>query len=338
MNIFSIWKNREKNLISLFWGRKSKNLIILIFLMTERLQMTGKYHYFTDDATGRIMAINTSTGETIDTITFTAPVGTIAYTPEQQRLYRERKEKEMLLTLRRVPKKFKFTFIKSQHEYKDISPETVGRLMYLITYLTYNSTYIGKTQKTRIKKKDLANILQLPRSTFIRFWKDVEDKYLFEDTDGYIQVNDVCFYRGAIPKKKIGEEYQKLYIDSMRELYRITPTAKHRYLGYVFQMLPFINKEYNILCYNPAETALERIEPITVDDFCCAIGYNVEQRTRLIKQYSQIDFNVDNHKERFCSFVFDGVNFGKALIYVNPNILYKGNKWEEVKVLGTFCK
>ena len=78
---------------------------------------------------------------------------------------------------------------------------------------------------------------------------------------------------------------------------------------------------------------------MTLNEFCLECGYNnAEQRARLIKKYAQLRFEIDGHTEAFCSFVSSLNNIGDAKIYINPNILYKGTRWNEVKILGQFCK
>lgn len=295
------------------------------------------YEYVTLEETGEVVAIDEDTGEVLNTVVIQAPVGTVAYTPAQQREYKERKEKELVATLRRNKNK-KFAFVNAQYNYRDIDPNSVGRLMYLCTFLAYNSDVLAATQKTKLRKEDLPRVLRLSPVTFWRFWKDVYGKYLIEKDDGTIQLSNVHFLRGKMPKSQIGIEWQKLFIDAIRELYDVIPVTKHRYLGYIFQLLPYLNMEYNILCHNPTEQNLDYIVPMTLDEFCVECGYTVEQRARLIKAYAQIQFEVEGRTELFCSFVSSLNNVGDAKIYVNPNILYKGSHWDEVKILGQFCR
>lgn len=52
------------------------------------------YDEIYDDKTGRILNVERATGEVYDTINVTIPVGSVCYTPEQQRSYKERKDRE----------------------------------------------------------------------------------------------------------------------------------------------------------------------------------------------------------------------------------------------------
>ena len=73
----------------------------------------------------------------------------------------------------------------------------------------------------------------------------------------------------------------------------MTPQSKHTNLGYIFKLIPYVNCEYNIICHNPLEKDLDLIEPMTVGEFCEAIGYDKTNASRLIKIYNEIIFEVD---------------------------------------------
>lgn len=196
-----------------------------------------------------------------------------------------------------------------------------------------------KNHKTKMKKSDLVSILGLSDATTFRFWKEVNGKYIYEDSDGYLKLSSTdIFQKGKLKHYDENSFYQRFYIDAIQNLYKKTDTSKHKHLGYVFKMLPFVNIEYNTLCDNPFENELEKINPITFTEFCVNIGYDSNQSKRLIKIYSEIKFDVDNRKELFCSFVSDGVNNGNQKIFVNPHVLYGGSDYKKVKVLGIFCR
>ena len=129
--------------------------------------------------------------------------------------------------------------------------------------------------------------------------------------------------------------WQKIYIDSVKKLYRMAGKHMHRYLGYVFKMLPYINIQYNILCYDDVfEKNLNNIRQMTDKEFCKEIGYDYSQIARLRKVYRNIRFEVGGRMEAFCAFVDAGCG---TRIYVNPHVLYSGTRPDLVEVLGSFC-
>lgn len=287
------------------------------------------------------MAVNNHTGEVVETVTFALPSGSIAYTPQQQEEYKKRKLLEQEKVIRRQIKNElgNFYFAYSEKRYSDISPQTMVRLVYIATYLRYVTNQLFLSERTPLNKAGLFEIMNLSRKTFYRFWDEVKDVYLFEDENGVLSLSD-DFYRGDLAgyfyQNDGKKSFQQLYIEALRKLYLETPAIKHGYLGYVFQMLPYINWEYNILCWNPDETDIEKIALMTLDEWCGLIGYDKSQRSRLMKTYAQLIFKWKDKRQRFCSFVSGDYKNGNIRIFINPHILYRGSNWCKVEILGAF--
>ena len=112
---------------------------------------TVYYTYTFNELTGETLAVRSDTGEVVETIVATMPIGSVILTPAQQELLRLKKELEAEKQYRKN-NKVKFVFTNSEHNYQDVKPETLGRLMYLSTYLQYGSNVLSRTQKTKIKK------------------------------------------------------------------------------------------------------------------------------------------------------------------------------------------
>lgn len=93
--------------------------------------------------------------------------------------------------------------------------------------------------------------------------------------------------------------------------------------------------EYNILCRRPFAKDIEDIQPLTLKEFCEAVGlsYNRTTVSRLKKAYSGIQFVVNGFPELFCAFVTDGQNHDGDKIIINPRILYSGRNPEQVRNL-----
>lgn len=283
-----------------------------------------------------------STGEVKKTVILEVPEGSICYTPEQQEAYKERKQLEEERRMKAAMLAMQsndlghFYFVSTEREYDYISPATFARLIYLCTYLRYDSSVLYLTKRTPMYEDDLAMVLDLSKNTVKSFLNEAS-AYLSVLEDRRLSIETDAFYKGALPKEQ-HSSFQKVYVDTVRKLYKTTPTNKHRYLGYIFLMLPYVNIEHNILCFNPEETDLESVRAITLLDFCHAINYDVNHAARLRREYAKIFFTINGREEKFCSFVFDGGNPNNSKIYVNPHVLYSGSDYAHVEILGAFCK
>ena len=180
-------------------------------------------------------------------------------------------------------------------------------------------------------KKQMREILRVSEDTFHKFYISLTNTgILSEDIDKCLYLNTSIFKRGAIKDvKNIDCNRTRLYIKSIRSLYTQAKISEHKLLSYLFQAIPFVNVNYNILCFNPLENDLQKVKPMIMKDFCVIIGYSQDNDRRLktklkglrLHQLPVFSF-IDNADGLFC--------------YINPNVYYAGNKWEEVKVLGRF--
>lgn len=129
-----------------------------------------------------------------------------------------------------------------------------------------------------------------------------------------------------------------MFIKSLRELYRQTPVKRHRYFGYLFLLLPFINWEYNVLCWNADEKDIDKINPMSLSDFCVAIGYDDSGRRnskKLVNAYNKLTFTFRGKEMDVCTYLSD-VATGKMYFVVNPYVLYRGHDRRKVEAFGVF--
>lgn len=287
------------------------------------------------------LAVNTTTGEVTEAVTVIIPIGSTIYTPEQKRAYKERKAKEAEKERRNYyRRKYPgelgyFYFVMNEHRFGNISAESAVRLLYLCTYLNFENEFMI-SQRQKMKKSDLKSILGLSTGTTFNFWKEVNGTYIIDLGDDGLKLNCSEIVRGAISDSD--SLYKKIYIDAIRNIYKATPTSKHKHLGYVFKLLPFINTEYNIICDNPEEKELKKIKPLSVADICDIIDYDKTNLARFMKIYRQITFDYKGQQEYFLTFVTNKGDADSTRAFVNPHILYSGSDFKKVEVLGAFVK
>ncbi len=298
--------------------------------------MTG-YDYFKDDA-GRNYAVSIATGEVTDAITITLPAGSTVRTPEQQKAYKEYQEKQRKKKYYRrkiMDELGYFYFVLCENQLGRLSVATAARLIYLCSFLDYENHFV-LSQRRQMRKSDLPSVLGLSTGATFNFWREVNPIYVVEDSGGLLLAGDSDIIRGEIRDKK--SSYKRFYIDAIRKLYEQTPATKHKHLGYVYSVLPFISREFNIICWNPEEDNLNKVQAMSIEDFCRIIGYDEHDAKKLIEIYKKITFDVNSEPEYFLSFVTNEADFKNAQLFVNPRILYSGNNYKDVQILGAFAK
>lgn len=290
------------------------------------------------DADGNTWAfVHERTGEVIPAVTQTMPGGSQIRTPEDQQRYREHVEREQRKYLKRSIAPH-FYFAISKNRCGSIKPQTLARIFFLATYLEHGRSELYRTERKLLTKAELPALMRLSPKAFYRFWAEVEGQYLTERDDGALVIcND--FFREALgghrQQAQSECEFQRIFIESLRELYWQTPVAKHRYLGYLFLILPYINWQFNILCKNPETTELNEIEFLTLDEFCDCIGYDKSKRARLIAIYDSLVFTWQGKQQRLCSYL-QNVARKQEYFILNPRIIYRGTDPRKVEALGMF--
>lgn len=234
---------------------------------------------------------------------------------------------------------FKF-FISRFENIKDLNPQTLTRLMYLSTYISYDNNYLKYNNGINIDKKSMKALMKLGSRTFDSFYKEVIDKgYLIKEDDGY-RINKKVIHKGRDDTRPLNEQerYNKIYINAMKKMYLSTKITQHKLLGYVFMMLPYVNIKYNILCTNPFEDNLDYIMPITMNDFCNSIGIGINHISRFRKAIESIIFNFNGREQHFMCFILPANvdNKNNGMIMINPNVLYSKSIIEREGMIELF--
>lgn len=160
-------------------------------------------------------------------------------------------------------------------------------------------------------------------------------RFISEDESGGLFLVKEVFTRGNLQKKQF-VQYQKIFNKGVRKLYKATNGKYHAQLGYIFMVIPYINLEYNILCWNPLETDIEKVRPMTTKQFCQSVGYRLSNLNRLMTIYRDIVFDVNGKKEHFCKIVSNWNDQDNAMICINPAVIYSGKGVHRLDVMRIF--
>lgn len=220
-----------------------------------------------------------------------------------------------------------------QEIFKNLTPSTITRLIYVSTFLGYNGFLVHDNGRT-LKKDALKKKLGVSNQEFSSFWKkvSVNNNIIYKEEDSRIYMNKDIFIKGTLPKKVIkNKDIVRLAANGVRTLYENVDSVRaHKNLSYLFRMIPFLNKEWNILCKNPYETEREYIKYMTMGEFCDEIGYDRTNARRLINSLARIRFNGQP------ALLYVTLDFAvtETKIVMNPNLLWAGIQWDNVKYLS----
>lgn len=226
----------------------------------------------------------------------------------------------------------------------NIDLKHVGRLAVLATYIKFNP----REEKTLIYNEDrsapmtraqMQELLQLQKREFIAFLNDAKDARYLEEKDGVFYLCNV-FHKGSLSRRKF-QNINLLNVPRMRALYATALSSDqkfiHRSIGSIIALMPYIHKEYNVLCKNPKASSAEEIEPLTDADICRLLGYGIHnaQRTMesIMRDIHACPIKVDGRLQYFLARVEEN---GQVQYIVNPHFIYIGRHPSNVLKNGRF--
>lgn len=219
-------------------------------------------------------------------------------------------------------------------KYYKLNGSNITRLIYLATYLSYTNILMLNEQ-TPMTKKDMQDKLKLSKNAFYDFYNQVIDCKILIEEDGSYSFNRKYFIKGNLTEMEKESYYARAYINTIRYLYENTKPKSHKSLSVLFRAIPYLSVEYNIICQNPTETALNLIRPMSLKELGEKLGYS-EIRTKELKREFKNIITTDGYY--ILHFVTNGSDNRKDSMFINPDVVYGGHHFKEVDILRTLCK
>ena len=275
-----------------------------------------------------LLATNAETGAVEGEI----PKGSTILTPEEMKLrkeYAENKVNQKFFVRNECGRFFWSLYYPDKNYFADVSDATLSRIIYLMTYLSYDKNYLVVRAGSRYRpmfKADVQKVVGLSERRFEGFWSELmATKVIEEQPDGKLVVCD-RFMRGKLGKKaKRDMSAVKIFDSCVRYLYENTTTKSHRYLAYLYRLIPYINAQYNVFCSNPQETRRDQIKWMTAKEMCWVLGLDDSNETRVINTLFKLRFIDVNGDERSVITRVQNYKNGESrnFIVINPQF-YQG--------------
>ena len=219
-----------------------------------------------------------------------------------------------------------------------IDRSNISRLIYLATYIDYNDreenvlVKHGKNNTLEyLDKKDIKEIMRLSDATLSRFLNDlIKNDLLFYANDKYY-ISAKYFSKGKSNFDK--RKYTRVFIKTTRELYKGCSTRQHSKLSYVFQLVPFLNYETNILCSNPNEINKDELNRLSLSDICKLLGLSTDAKSmsRFEHDLYKIHITIEGNKYYMFTRVITKGEYHNDYFVVNPNIIWNGSDISSTK-------
>lgn len=199
--------------------------------------------------------------------------------------------------------------------------QDLPKLVYLSTFLNYDNVICeGKIPMTKAQMQEK---LGIAKPAFNKLFKLlIETKILNESKNGkekIYRLNEEILRKGQTDTDKIKT---KMYINSVRYLYENTSVRMHKNLAIVYQLIPYVHKDTNMICKNPFEEVEKLIVPLNINEIAVAMGFSIEGDN--IKNISRIKKSILNLtlKDGTSVMVYFKVNdTKKERWFLNPRVI-----------------
>lgn len=228
---------------------------------------------------------------------------------------------------------FHFYFYNQGLSTLPIKESIKSRFLYLCTYSCFTSkgSYLSYDKNgVRIKKEDVITLLHLSDREAKETIKTlIEVNLLYEDR-GYLKVNSLFVFKGTLSEDQQQKEFTRLFSNGIRELYLNCEPKQHKQLYYLFRLLPYTNKKYNVICQNPDEGVAEDVIPFKLSEICEVFGCSAKNPKRIKNElYKLRVFN------QYAIKGIDGVN--GMWFKINPRISYAGKTEYNDALMELLC-
>jgi len=223
---------------------------------------------------------------------------------------------------------FIFAFFKQARMFEERFPtltkQDTARLMFIGTFIAWETNRLQSDNgKKHYVKKDLEELLEMSTKRFNEFYRRLENENIIhEEETGELFINPSVFYRGELKNhgyKTDDLEYTRLFKKTVRDLYHQYKGRTLGQLAIIYSVIPFLNFDTNIVCFNPEETDEDLIKPMALDKLAALLSYVDASSLKRSLNRIKIDdkpvfgFFENPHDRR------------KQRIVINPRVIFAGD-------------
>ena len=210
------------------------------------------------------------------------------------------------------------------------------RIIFLATSLEYDTNKLVKKSgrsNEPLTEKDIKQELGLDKKTYKLFKDEMLNSGVMTIEDDGIYLSLQYFKKGTAIQD--GRNFSRVYIETVRELYKQVTGRQHKTLSHLFRLLPYCDYEYNTISMKPnTDEALDTT--LTKEDIAHLLGVDYDS-------YKKIETSLMNLKVTLKGdtyYVLGSVTFGrgrdkKHFYVVNPLIYNSGSSFEDLHSIWT---
>lgn len=138
--------------------------------------------------------------------------------------------------------------------FSQLKPATLTRIMVLGTYMNYENELVEDNGVT-MTQLGIQNALGVSERMTRYILGELKTLDIITENERVYLLNPAFFTRGRISEADLsasfddGKSVKRVYADGVRALYHAASQASVKKLCPLFRIMPYVNKEYNIVCF-----------------------------------------------------------------------------------------
>jgi hypothetical protein len=226
-----------------------------------------------------------------------------------------------------------------------VSEKNIAKIIYLATFLDYETNKLvyyqnGKPDKDMTEQDIKVELGFKDKTAFSNFKKEMVNGKIMQFKEDGIYLSDSWFYKGKLDStvtnriQQNNGTFSRMYIDTIRQLYKQVNTRQHRSLGYLFRLLPFVDWEYNVISAEP-NTGLNAVKKaLTKQDIAGLLHVDLETYKKVEDALMSLRINVNDELYYVIGRVQVGPARERITRYVVNPLVYTGGH-DKDKLIGT---
>lgn len=206
------------------------------------------------------------------------------------------------------------------------------RFLYLSTFIDYDNKlkwgecFRGKHTASMLEK-DLKEVWGLGKVQTIKDKTKLINLGLLivDEETKELSINIRYCHKGKIKNSLKGESI-RVFEKAIQEIYIDSLPKEHKRLGIFIKLIPFLNTQHNILCFNTEEERAIMINPLSIQDICKIVNHTVKNARRLEGELLKTTVNEQ-------PLLMKHTKFNSVVYSINPKLFYKGNNIEQLTAL-----
>ncbi len=213
--------------------------------------------------------------------------------------------------------------------FPSLNKKDIARLLYLATYIHYETGRLQKGDGTRITLNNVHTMIKMNARRSREYINKLVKANVLKIANDELYMSPDVFFRGQLKTIKPitkNKQYIRLFKNTVRNLFENAKENELAHISMIYAVLPYINLNHNYICHNPSEQEIEQIHTMEVNELADKIGYHRVKLTPALRK-----LRIDERP--VFAFFDDSDDARKKYIVVNPNIVYGGNNAKHLESL-----